>query len=96
MVYPPVLDMVFQVGQALDQRPVIGEQQKTITVAVEPSGGVDIGHGYELLQHRMTRAFLGELREDAIRLIEQNVSHNGIIINYQFKRGAEYGKSNQE
>ena len=75
MVYPLQLDVMLWVCQSLDQGAIIGEQQQAFAIAVQAARGVHVWHINILLQRRMTRAFISELRKHTIRLIENNIAH---------------------
>ena len=64
------------VQELLDQGAVVGEQQQAFGVFVQPTGGVNARRQVELGQAART-IFGGELREHAIRLMEQNVAGHG-------------------
>ena len=80
MVYPRVLDVMFRVGQAFDESTIISKQQQAFAVTIQTPCRVDIRYVNELLESRMTCASTGELREDTVGFVENNVTHNEIII----------------
>lgn len=67
--------MMLWIYQAVDERSVIGEKQQAFAVAVEPPGDVDAGDVNVLLQGWMPGALIGELGENTIGLVENDVSH---------------------
>ena len=69
------LDFVARVEQARREFPVVGEQEQTLRVVVEPSNGIDVlAHLGEQVEHG--RPALGILpgRHVAARLVEQDVA----------------------
>ena len=66
---------VFWVGNPRLQSPVVGQQHQPLTVHIQPTCGIDAGHIDKLRQRRPRRPFgplVGELRQDAIRFVEQD------------------------
>ena len=61
--------LVARVGQAMGERPVVGQQEQPLAVAVEPADRVDPGDRHEVLERRPP-ALVGELGEDVEGLEE--------------------------
>src|SRR3546814_16465391 len=58
------------------QRAVVGQDQQALAVAVEPAGGVHAGD-VDIVgkrRARLRRPAIGELRQDAVRLVEDRQS----------------------
>jgi hypothetical protein len=66
----------FRLKQAVFQRAVVGKQEKSFAIGVQAAGGVDTGDGNEIGQRGAGRnGAVRKLREDAVGLMEENVSH---------------------
>src|SRR3546814_7005084 len=67
------------------QRAVVGQDQQALAVAVEPTGGVHAGD-VDIVgkrRARLRRPAIGELRQDAVRLVEQDQAGHVAVLLYR-------------
>src|SRR5581483_4536683 len=62
--------LVARIAQTVLQWSVIGQKQQALAVAIEPSGGIDAAYG-DVGGQRFASGAVGELRQDAVRFVEQ-------------------------
>ena len=69
----------FRVSEAVLESAVVGEEEESFGVVVEAAGGVDVGDGDEVGEGWVALGRGGELAEDAVGFIEEEIDQSDMV-----------------